>query len=320
MIGRLRYSRIGRKLTAVAVLAGFVGTMPAYGAPAESEVAVQRFEEIPGEAPGLPTGTGNILTGSLSGRDGEKGSAEVDRMNGKYFKGILFDTGKIITSPLRWDGGDWLKAGAVVGVTSALFLADSPVRDFAQRNQNSVADKFATVGNAFGDPLYAPVALSSFYLYGVLKDDAKARRASLLSLESGLIAGVFTLGLKSLVQRHRPVMGHDPGTMDGPGFGTENVSFSSGHTSTAFAMATVFADEYRDSKIVPPLAYGLATLTAAARVYDSEHWASDVFFGAALGYFTSKAILKLHQKADSRLTIMPQIGKQMAGVSVGYKF
>lgn len=81
---------------------------------------------------------------------------------------------------------------------------------------------------------------------------------------------------------------------DGPGFSTSNLSFPSGHASSAFAIATVIALEYGDRAFVPPLAYGIATLAAFSRVNDNAHWASDVFFGAIVGYLTAKAIIALN--------------------------
>jgi len=134
----------------------------------------------------------------------------------------------------------------------------------------------------------------------------------------------MTSGMKILAERHRPNTGDAPTTWDGPHVSLKNVSFSSGHTASAFSIATVFADEYKDNAFVPPIAYGLATLTGLSRIYSNEHWASDVFFGAALGYFTSKALLWYHKEDKSKkqghLSIMPAVGKEMTGLSVKYEF
>jgi membrane-associated phospholipid phosphatase len=250
--------------------------------------------------------------------------SDVDRINLGYLKGYAVDSGKIIASPLHWGGHDWLKAGLVLGVTSSLFLIDRKVKDFAQSNQSPVASKFASVGNGLGNGLYTLPPLGAFYLYGYLADDNRARRASLLSLESFALSGVLTSGMKMLAERHRPNTGDAPTTWDGPHLSPKNVSFSSGHTASAFSIATVFANEYQDNAFIPPLAYGLATLTGLSRIYSNEHWASDVFFGAAIGYFTSKALLAYHKedktKKKARLTVMPAIGKEMTGLSVKYEF
>jgi membrane-associated phospholipid phosphatase len=257
-------------------------------------------------------------------KPGEAATSDVDSINLKYVKGYFVDTGKILVSPLHWETGDWIKLGLVLGATSSLFLVDEKVRDFAQDHQSPVASKFAMVGNAFGNTLYALPPVGAFYLYGYLADDSKARRASLLSIESFTISQLLTSGLKMLADRHRPNTGDSSTTWDGPSFSQKNLSFSSGHTASAFSLATVFADVYKDNPYVAPIAYGLATLTGLSRVYSNEHWSSDALFGAAIGYFTSRALLSYHKeetkKSAKRLTILPEIGKEMTGLTVKYEF
>ena len=86
----------------------------------------------------------------------------------------------------------------------------------------------------------------------------------------------------------------------------------------------MFADVYKDNPYIPPIAYGLATLTGLSRIYSNEHWSSDVLFGAAIGYFTSKALLNYHREdKDSiarRHTVMPAVSKEMTGLVVKYDF
>jgi len=256
--------------------------------------------------------------------DAKSASADMDKIDLDYAKGYLTDTGRILASPLQWGARDWMKFGLVVGGTTSLFFVDKEVKNFAQKNQNGVASKFASVGNFVGDPIYMFPSVGAFYLYGYLANDGKARRASLLALESLTITGAFTSGIKILARRHRPNSGHSPTNWDGPTMNGENVSFCSGHTSSAFAVATVIAEEYKETRYVAPVAYGLATLTGLSRIYSNEHWSSDALFGAALGYFISKAVLSYHKedthKKANRLTVLPQVGKQMTGLTVNYKF
>jgi membrane-associated phospholipid phosphatase len=254
----------------------------------------------------------------------EQPQAGTDTPNLKYFRSYVTDTGKIVASPLHWESKDWIKAGLVLGATSTLFLADKKIRDFALDNQSKVASRFASVGNDLGNGMYTLPAVGGFYLYGYLADDHKAKRASLLALESFTLSGALTSGIKVLAERHRPNTGHDPQNWDGPSLSVKNVSFSSGHAASAFSIATVFAEEYKDNRFVPPIAYGLATLTGLSRIYSNAHWSSDVFLGAAIGYFMSKAVLKLHKDdpkhAAHRLTVLPSISKEMTGLNMKYDF
>lgn len=287
------------------------------GAPAQGGAA-QATSERPKAAPA------DLDLNLKPSRAEEAGSGDMDRFNGKYVKGILVDSGKLFTSPLRWDSSDWLTFGVVMGGTATLFLADEPLNDFTRKNQNSTGKGIASFGNTIGNPLLHFPAMGAFYLYGHMADDSKARRTSLLAFESLTITGLVTSAHKMLFNRHRPKAGDGNWAWDGPSIGGENVSFCSGHTSSSFALATVFAEEYKDNKYVPPVAYGLATMVAMSRIYSNEHWISDTFFGAALGYFTSKAILSYHKKEKSalskRLSIVPEVSSRMSGLTVNYQF
>jgi len=49
-----------------------------------------------------------------------------------YFKSYLTDTKALITSPARFDGKDWLKAGAVTAAGILTLTQDKPVNRFFQ--------------------------------------------------------------------------------------------------------------------------------------------------------------------------------------------
>ncbi len=119
--------------------------------------------------------------------------------------------------------------------------------------------------------------------------------------------------------RHRPSKGNPADTFDGPS--TSNKSFPSGHTSTAFAIATVVASEYEYVPFVVPISYGIATMTGFSRMNDNKHWVSDVVLGAALGYFTSKTILRLHSNKKGRhFTIYPRADHRDGGLVMSARF
>jgi len=67
-------------------------------------------------------------------------------------------------------------------------------------------------------------------------------------------------------------------------------AFPSGHTSTAFACATVLA--WSDRRLAIP-AYILAALIAISRVYVGVHWPLDIIGGAVLGTLVATALLRL---------------------------
>lgn len=241
--------------------------------------------------------------------------------NKEYWKGYIRDTGSVLTAPARWERSDWIRASLVVGTTAGLFFLDEEIKEWAQEERNGVTDGIASVAKPFGDPRYVLPPVAALYLYGHVADEPRSRRAALLSLESMAVTGLFTQALKFSFGRHRPSSGDPPDTFDGPGISGKNLAFPSGHSSFAWSVMTVIAHEYRDKPAVPPLAYGIATLTALSRVNDNAHWASDAFFGSALGYFTARAIISIHEgDKDSRVALLPLTDGDRTGLILFHEF
>jgi len=112
-----------------------------------------------------------------------------------------------------------------------------------------------------------------------LLSDGKAAKPEMLQGAKALIATeAFTEALKYTVREKRP---HSESL----------TSFPSGHTSAAFAMATVVAD-YKPKYAW--LAYGTAAAIGWSRVEVGAHHWQDVVAGAALGYFTAKHFTGQH--------------------------
>lgn len=248
-------------------------------------------------------------------------STQEIRLNRGYWKGYPSEAKSILSSLWHWEKSDWLKGSLIVGITIGLYSHDQKIQEWAQRNRTTTSDEIAKFAKPFGDAKYILPALGMFYLYGTTFKDKKAQRSALLSLESFIVSGIFTTTLKLAGHRHRPSSGDPYDTWDGPSISTSNLSFPSGHSSSAFALASVVASEYDENPVIPFFSYGIATLTALSRVNDNAHWASDVFFGSTIGYFTGKAIVNLHRSEKARnLTILPAVNDEQVGLLVSYKF
>lgn len=71
--------------------------------------------------------------------------------------------------------------------------------------------------------------------------------------------------------------------------GSNNHSFPSGHTATAFMAATMLSKEYGHiSPWVTVGAYSMATATGLMRIANNKHWLSDVMVGAGIGIITTE--------------------------------
>jgi len=62
-----------------------------------------------------------------AGNPGGKGM-ELDR---DYLKGYVRDTGKILSSPVRWEGKDWLTASLVVAATAGFYAYDQDIKEWS---------------------------------------------------------------------------------------------------------------------------------------------------------------------------------------------
>ena len=241
---------------------------------------------------------------------------ELDR---DYFKGIFSDMVYTASSPLNWDRSDWITAGWVAGGTGMFIALDEEIHNTFKDNRGSTTDGLAGIFEPFGNGAFTIPTLAAFYILGHFHEDEKAKRTTLIAMESFLITGLYTTVLKASFGRHRPSTGDSSTSFDG--FSIDHNSFPSGHTSTAFAIATVFASQYEKTPYIKPISYGLATLTGLSRINDEKHWASDVFIGAALGYFTSKTLLRLHNnKKGQHFKIYPRADSRGGGIVLSKNF
>ncbi|HYE95120.1 MAG TPA: phosphatase PAP2 family protein [Rubricoccaceae bacterium] len=105
----------------------------------------------------------------------------------------------------------------------------------------------------------------------------------MLASELGTAGAVFLI--KNLVRRPRPYAVlrnvHNRSGDDDPG-GLDPYSFPSGHSATAFAIATSTSLSARRWYVTVPM-MTWASATALARVYHGVHYPYDIVVGAALG-------------------------------------
>jgi membrane-associated phospholipid phosphatase len=244
------------------------------------------------------------------------------RLGAGYFINFAADTRSILTSAGRWEPSDWIKFSLLVGVTAAIADEEEDIQGWVQEHRDSRTGNVARIAKPFGDGKYTLPALATLYVVGRLSGSERARRTALLGVESFVVTGIFTETLKHTTHKHRPRSGDlENIAWDGPKATRANLSFPSGHAASAFAVATVVASEYGDSRVVPPLAYGAATLCALSRVHDNAHWTSDVIIGSAIGYFTARAIVGLHGSGGERtFSVRPMLDQGRAGLSLAYRF
>jgi membrane-associated phospholipid phosphatase len=204
-------------------------------------------------------------------------------------------------------------AAGVVGATVALFPVD---RSMAQRlqNESSSPGKLLNHWSTAFDYVALPgvfVVAPALYAVGRLGHNPDLEDLGWHTTEAAIVGTGITEILKGLVGRSRPYVTADTNPHDfrfGRGFtSAANSSFPSGHATIAFAAAAAATSEVqrmwpRYTWIVGPFLYGSAALVGLARMYQSQHWASDVVLGAGIGTFSGlKVVRYTHAHPDNYL-------------------
>lgn len=243
--------------------------------------------------------------------------AQIDtiRINKAYFKKYWTDSKAIVTSPVRWQQNDWITFGVLVSGTGGLMFADQSVANFAQEQRSEKLDQFSANFLEPFDLEYSMILMGGIFAHGIIAKNEKSVSTALLAFESYVLAGLITRIPKNLLGRERPDnwRGDGPFVFNGPFHGN---SFPSGHATASFAIASVIANQYRDHKWVPVVAYSVASLTAISRVYDNKHWLSDVVAGAAIGTLVGNLVS--HRSSNSKLTFIPFGNSNYQGVKLSY--
>jgi len=221
------------------------------------------------------------------------------RLNKNFLIGFGNDVFEVVKSPGSWASQDWWRLTAVLGTGALLYAFDQKIHDWSQDRHTPETEDWARFGSSLGNGLFLGGLITSLYLGGEIFDERGLRKTALLSLESWLTAGALVIGLKAILGRARPYTGMGSHYFKPFSFSSDYYSLPSGHAVSAFAVATVIADQ-TDFILADVLAYSLSTLVAVARVHESKHWASDIFVGSALGYFIGKKICSLHRDQDKK--------------------
>jgi membrane-associated phospholipid phosphatase len=138
----------------------------------------------------------------------------------------------------------------------------------------------------------------AFVAAGELAHVSGAASVGIRVTESVLLAASITAIGKGLSGRALPGVKTKHEFSFGRGFQDDNgpfVAFPSGHTAAAFALATAITAEAERkprpwTPIVRPVAYALATGVAIARVYQNQHWVSDLPIAAVIGMWSASTV------------------------------
>jgi membrane-associated phospholipid phosphatase len=247
-----------------------------------------RAQELPsGDAP-QPPDLGRFLPKEGFEEDGRRTLGAFPKNLGRSFVGVF---SKDSLAPFL--------IGAAATTTSS-FMDGS-----AQRFATAQSNTFGKIGSqAGGFPVMASMTVGLFAA-GRFTASGPFRAATYDMAQAVIVGSVYTSIAKHAVGRTRPD-------------GSNTLSFPSGHTSNAFAMATV-AEYHFGPKIGIP-AYLAASFIGASRVQSNKHHLSDVVAGAALGYIVGKTVVRENGepvKGQTHISLVPSTDAQGSGVGAG---
>lgn len=202
---------------------------------------------------------------------------------------IFSSVGHSYTRPLHWKGRQWADFGMVVGGTGFVYLFDDNTSSFIRNNREGVPQWLRDYGETYGNPENNYIATSGVYFTGLILKNEKLRRTGVLLVASATSAGLLQQVLKSAVGRARPLAELGKDTFDP--FNSSRIfhSFPSGHAILAFTNAYAIAKQFKNPWIKAGI-YTVGAIPGLSRIWDGQHWLSDMVFAFAISIATVESI------------------------------
>jgi membrane-associated phospholipid phosphatase len=205
------------------------------------------------------------------------------------------DAWALLKSPADWDSTSFLLYPSIVLATYFLMIVDEPLSDGIAGNKKYTGSTFIKAAEYYGRNITSELSAAGFTLTGIVFDDEDLVRIGLEIFESYYFANNIHSVVKRLFGRARPFENKGTTHFD-PSAERPNPrnAIPSGHATLSFSLSTVLASHV-DNTYLKILAYTPAVLTCFSRVYQQQHWPSDVFLGAAIGCLVGNFVVNRHR-------------------------
>jgi membrane-associated phospholipid phosphatase len=223
-----------------------------------------------------------VLTAAPVGaQPSDGGTAAQTPDDGNVATHLIRDVASDYKNFLSVDTAQRITIGAFAA--GALHAADEEIASSIQEGSGTTLPGGSTYGSQL---LHLPVAAAWWAIASAAGSSRHAAAGrDLLRAQISVVS--WTYAIKYATDRTRP--NGDPR------------SLPSGHASTSFATATVLQTHYGWKLGLP--AYIAATYSGVSRIYENQHWASDVVLGAAVGIASGRtATVRLRR---TKMTVAP---------------
>ena len=223
------------------------------------------------------------------------------------WKMLTYDVANMFTSvgysyarPLHWKGKQWTEFGAVAAGTAFVYLFDNQTSEFIRLQRGGVPEIIREYGEFYGNPENNYLATGGVYFAGLITKNEKLRRTGVLLVASATSAGFLQQVVKSVVGRARPVANLGKDTFDPFNSSRNFHSFPSGHALLAFTNAYAIGKQFKSPWVKAGI-YTLGAIPGISRIWDGQHYLSDVVFAWALSIVTVESIDRyLDRKYDEK--------------------
>lgn len=238
---------------------------------------------------------------------------------GRDFTASITDAGLLFTRPFRFGAQDWLLTGGTLAGTALLMEADGSLRNEILSLHGTDGDRVMAFGRSLGENVPGIAFAGALYTTGLVFNLPEVRLMGRHVVQSLAYSAIAVTLMKYAFGRHRPFLDNGRFVFEGPGYHEDSfLSFPSGHTTIAFAIASSLSADIENPWATAGL-YSLATLTAVSRMYHDRHWGSDVFLAAALASAIGYGTANLHEAEGADGTsfhIMPTAN----GIALGWSW
>jgi len=178
--------------------------------------------------------------------------------------------------------------GVVLLVIGSALVLDPRVHAWAAQSKCHTIDALVAILNPIGSGVTLLIVCVMLAAICRATPSSRLQAAAWTAALAFTVAGLIEFTIKHLVGRPRPLAAAALATVGSHAI-TETDSFPSGHATSVFAVATVFAAFY--PRLRWPL-YALAAAIAVGRVYLERHYVSDILAGAVIGIAIAALLLR----------------------------
>jgi len=207
-------------------------------------------------------------------------------------------------NPFKLAAGDFKNffsrdTGHTLAYSAIVAVAVAPWDREGVNNGFNIPTTVFQSGNVIGNFVFQIGAGFATYGTGKAMGNKKLAYTGRDIVRAQVVSQVMVQSLKYIVRRDRP--DH-----------SNNKSFPSGHSASAFATATVLQRYYGWKVGVP--AYAVGSYVALARMSWNRHHASDVVMGAGFGIAAARTVTMSVAKSKFSVGVQPQVG----GASINF--